>query len=218
MIRSLLRPTMRDVAVGVDLADVAGLEPAVGGELFVRSSPACASSRLNTLGPLTSMPPISPAGQRLRRRRRARARATPGSGKPTVPPRRSPSCRAVGVGGEHHGLAHAVALEDGVAGALAPVVEGLHQQRRRAGDEQAHVRAGLARELRLGQQAHVQRRHAHEDGGLGRARDRGLGVEACENQIILLPLSSAPCEATNRPCTWKIGSAWISTSPARQPQ
>ncbi len=34
------------------------------------------------------------------------------------------------------------------------------------------------------------------------------------NQIILLPLSSAPCEATNRPCTWKIGSAWISTSPA----
>ena len=42
------------------------------------------------------------------------------------------------------------------------------------------------------------------------------------NQIILLPLSSAPCDATNRPCTWKIGSAWISTSPPsagdRQPQ
>ena len=32
----------------------------------------------------------------------------------------------------------------------------------------------------------------------------------------------APCEATNRPCTWKIGRAWISTSPpsagVRQPQ
>jgi acyl-coenzyme A synthetase/AMP-(fatty) acid ligase len=27
------------------------------------------------------------------------------------------------------------------------------------------------------------------------------------NQIIRLPLSSAPCEATKRPCTWKIGSA-----------
>ncbi len=39
-----------------------------------------------------------------------------------------------------------------------------------------------------------------------------------ESQIILLPLSSAPCEATNRPCTWKIGSAWISTSPGCQPQ
>ena len=38
------------------------------------------------------------------------------------------------------------------------------------------------------------------------------------NQIIVLPLSSAPCEATNRPCTWKIGSAWISTSPGCQPQ
>ena len=39
-----------------------------------------------------------------------------------------------------------------------------------------------------------------------------------ENQIIGLPLSSAPCDATNRPCTWKIGSAWISTSPGCQPQ
>jgi len=39
-----------------------------------------------------------------------------------------------------------------------------------------------------------------------------------ENQIILLPLSSAPCEATKRPCTWKMGRAWISTSPGCQPQ
>jgi hypothetical protein len=39
-----------------------------------------------------------------------------------------------------------------------------------------------------------------------------------ENQIILLPLSKAPCDATNSPCTWKIGSAWISTSPCCQPQ
>ena len=33
------------------------------------------------------------------------------------------------------------------------------------------------------------------------------------SQSILAPASSAPCEATNRPWTWKIGSAWISTSP-----
>ncbi|MNT46076.1 hypothetical protein D3C72_1826980 [compost metagenome] len=39
-----------------------------------------------------------------------------------------------------------------------------------------------------------------------------------ENQTILLPLSSAAWMATNRPCTWKIGSAWISTSPSFQPQ
>jgi hypothetical protein len=42
------------------------------------------------------------------------------------------------------------------------------------------------------------------------------------SQSIFAPTSSAPCEATNRPCTWKIGSAWISTSPpsagVRQPQ
>ena len=38
------------------------------------------------------------------------------------------------------------------------------------------------------------------------------------NHSILLPFSSAPCSATNRPCTWKIGSACSSTSPARQSQ
>ena len=38
------------------------------------------------------------------------------------------------------------------------------------------------------------------------------------SQIILLPLSSAPWSATNKPWTWKIGNAWISTSPALQPQ
>ena len=38
------------------------------------------------------------------------------------------------------------------------------------------------------------------------------------NHSIGLPLSSAPCEATKSPCTWKIGSAWISTSPRCQSQ
>ena len=33
-----------------------------------------------------------------------------------------------------------------------------------------------------------------------------------------LPFSSAPCKATNKPCTWKMGKAWISTSPGTQPQ
>ena len=35
--------------------------------------------------------------------------------------------RPAGVGGEHHGLAHAVALEQGVAGALAPGVDVFQQ-------------------------------------------------------------------------------------------
>ena len=38
------------------------------------------------------------------------------------------------------------------------------------------------------------------------------------NQIIRLPLSSAPWEATKSPCTWKIGNAWINTSPSCQRQ
>ncbi len=38
------------------------------------------------------------------------------------------------------------------------------------------------------------------------------------NQIILLPLSNAPWEATNKPCTWKIGKACNKTSPFFQPQ
>ena len=33
------------------------------------------------------------------------------------------------------------------------------------------------------------------------------------SQSILAPARSAPCEATKRPWTWKIGSAWTSTSP-----
>ena len=33
------------------------------------------------------------------------------------------------------------------------------------------------------------------------------------SQSIFAPASRAPCEATNRPWTWKIGRAWISTSP-----
>ena len=55
------------------------------------------------------------------------------------------------------------------------------QQRRRAGDEQAHVRARLARQRGLGQHAHVQRGHAHEHGGLAAcARSSARGVELLE--------------------------------------
>jgi hypothetical protein len=51
----------------------------------------------------------------------------------------------------------------------------------------------------------------------GRSASTGLGSNLpC--QIMVLPLSSAPWMATNRPCTWKMGSAWISTSPGCQPQ
>jgi hypothetical protein len=74
----------------------------------------------------------------------------------------------------------------------------------------------------LGQQAHVQRGHAHEHGGARQARAiTALGSNFSSHRSSWLPFSSAPWLATNRPCTWKIGSAWISTSPPqrrRQPQ
>ena len=37
------------------------------------------------------------------------------------------------------------------------------------------------------------------------------------NHSIFAPASSAPWLATNRPCTWNTGSAWISTSLGCQP-
>ena len=57
-----------------------------------------------------------------------------------------------------------------MAGALAPGLVRLGEQRRRAGDEQAHVRCRLAVQAVLLQQAHIEGRHAHQRGG---ARQRG---------------------------------------------
>ncbi len=51
----------------------------------------------------------------------------------------------------------------------------------------------------------------------GRRSTTALGSNLLSHSIFE-PLSSAPWLATNRPCTWKIGSAWISTSPGCQSQ
>jgi hypothetical protein len=90
--------------------------------------------------------------------RRARQRKTDGAAAPFA---------LVGIRGEHAALGHAVALEYRVAGARLEFVEGFLQQRRRTGDEQAHVAADIATEGRLVQQAHIEGRHAHHHGGFG---------------------------------------------------
>ncbi len=84
-----------------------------------------------------------PAAAARRSPDRRCARSTPGSGKPTVP---GDAVAVIGVRGVHVGLGHAVALEDGVTGRLArPFAMRLGEQRRRARDEQPHVRVdGLA--------------------------------------------------------------------------
>ena len=71
----------------------------------------------------------------------------------------------VGIGREHHGLAHAVALENALAGARLELAEGVGQQRRRTRDEQSHVRAGGRVEPGFVEQAHVHGGHTHEDSG-----------------------------------------------------
>ena len=74
MIISFLRSTIRDVAVVVDLADVAGVQPAVGVE------------RLGGLVGHVAVAGHHDVGRaRAARRRRRACSSTPGAGSPTVP-------------------------------------------------------------------------------------------------------------------------------------
>ena len=61
--------------------------------------------------------------------------------------------------------------------ALLEIGEGLGQQRRGAGDEEAHLGADLAVEARIGQQAHVVGRHAHHHRAARQIAQRLLDVE-----------------------------------------
>jgi len=164
-----------DITALVDPADVAGLEPAVGSEFFFRLF-RHAPVALEDVGALDLDGADLAAGQCLRviaghAHADARQRKAHGAAAPLA------LLRVVRVRGEHDGLAHPVALQDGLASALLPLAEGLQQQRRGAGDEQAHVLRRFAGQRRFGQHPHVQRRHAHEDGGLAHLRDHQLRVE-----------------------------------------
>ena len=55
---------------------------------------------------------------------------------------------------------------------------GLGEQRRRAADEQAHVRGRLARQAGMVEQAGVEGRHAHQRSRARQRRDHRVGVEA----------------------------------------
>ena len=67
-----------------------------------------------------------------------------------------------------------------MAGAFLPGAEGLDEQRRRSRDEQPHVGSGGARQRGLAQHAHVERGHAHEDGGARQGGDHRGRVELGE--------------------------------------
>ena len=64
-----------------------------------------------------------------------------------------------------------------MTGALLPQIEGFQQQRRRAGDEEAHVAHCVFGQASFSQQTHVQRGHAHENRGFGQLLHDDFGVE-----------------------------------------
>ena len=82
------------------------------------------------------------------------------------------------VGRVHVGFGHAVALEDSFARPCFERAMRFRQQRRRAGDEQAHMRGQLPIKARIGQQARVEGRHAHHRRRLRHRRDQVVHVEA----------------------------------------
>ena len=83
----------------------------------------------------------------------------------------------IGVGGEHDCFTHAIALQNGVPSALLPFRECFNEQGCRTRNEQTHVAHSLLVQGRLGQHAHIQRGHAHEDGGLGHFGNDKFGVK-----------------------------------------
>ena len=115
----LLAPGDPDEALVVDLADVAGVEPAVGARAPRRWPPRCASSRRRPGRP----------GTAARRPRRPAPRCR-GAGRPTVPIFWRVG-QVDGQGGS--GLGEAVALEDVDADAAVEVAEPV-AERRAAGD------------------------------------------------------------------------------------
>ncbi len=88
-----------------------------------------------------------------------------------------PALAVIGVRRDHVRFGHAVALEDGVAGPLPPRRVRLGEQRRRAGNEEPHVRRGLAGQARMVEEPRVEGRHAHQRRRRGHGGDDRVGVE-----------------------------------------
>ena len=68
--------------------------------------------------------------------------------------------------GAHIGFGHAIAFKNGFAGARLELAVRFRQKRRRAGDEQPHMRAGLAGEAVMVKKPRVEGRNPHHCGRL----------------------------------------------------
>ena len=168
------------ITARVHRAHVTGFEKPIGGELF-GGFLGHAPIGLEHIGPLDLNAPHLVHAQGVARVV-LHPQAHPRQGKAH---RRPPALAlpaitrigGIGVGGEHGRLAHAVALQNRVAGAGLPVFEGLDQQRGRSGNEQAHARHRRARQRGLSEHAHIQGGHAHEHAGAGHVGNHPLGVK-----------------------------------------
>ncbi len=147
-----------DVAIGEDLAHVAGAKPPVGGEFLarlLRHAPV-AGKHIGSLH-FDAADHARGAGVAVRvddAHRYAGKRWADGARNPFAFER----IRRV-----HAGLGHPVALENRVSGALPEFAEGLGQERRRPGDEQPHRAAVCGAERRIREEPRVERRNAHHD-------------------------------------------------------
>ena len=88
-----------------------------------------------------------------------------------------PAFAVIGVRRDHAGFGHAVALENGKAGALPPGDVSLGEQRRRARDEQAHVGADSAAEAGMVEQAGIEGRNPHQRRRFPHRRDHRVRIE-----------------------------------------
>ena len=172
----LVAPDDVDMAVGVDPAQVAGDEEAVGAEFRRRPvrHPPVAQEDVRAahldLADLALRQGLAGVGVGDAQRHAGQRRAD----------RAGAPLAVIGVGGVHAGLGHAVALQDGVAGARLEAGVGLGLQRRAAGDEQAHVPHQLPGESRIVEKPGVEGRHAHQGGGPGQLLDQRVQVEALQ--------------------------------------
>ena len=166
-------PDDGDVAIVANFANVASLEVAVGGKFlsrFLRHSPVTLKHiRAFDLDAANvaswqafSIVVLHPHADA--RQRKANCAA-------------APFATLVGIGCQHGGFTHAVALQNGVAGARLPIAKSVDQQRRRPGNEQAHIAARIQAQTRLGQQPHIQRGHAHEHRRFRQFFNHFFGIE-----------------------------------------
>ena len=166
-------PDNVNIALRVDLADIAGDEKPVRAKLglgLLRHTPIAAEHvRTLDLDDADVSVRQDPPGLRVGDAQAdARQRKADGAGNASA---------IVGIGCIHAGFGHTIAFENGMARLFLKFTMGFRQQRRRPGNEQAHMLRRLTRQFRVSHKPGIERRHAHHRGGARQQRHDLVGVE-----------------------------------------